>query len=208
MNGRQSPGNGSRLRPSVDDLRQWVARPFSPDGPLHSAALQNFSLPFRTISRVLAPSPNPVLIDELTAKERSVQSRASIRHATRSATAANVLRKTQPRIKAAGEGPQKEATLVLGDDIEKDSPLAKFPYAATTIPEIRGDVIATWLYQQQLLRRWNAGKNHHGEGVVLKATKSTYTCCPPSLALPMASDDNLFEMVVTLNLQVSASLPK
>ncbi|WPH01751.1 Hypothetical protein R9X50_00460300 [Acrodontium crateriforme] len=47
------------------------------------------------------------------------------------------------------------------------------------INEIKCDVMVNWLYQQQMERLWTAGG--HDEGVVLKKSRSSYTCCPADI---------------------------
>lgn len=56
-----------------------------------------------------------------------------------------------------------------------------------------------WSQQAQLL--WYAGDED--EGVVLKASRDRYVCCPPDLERP----DGFFEAIKALNVKVSGFVP-
>ena len=69
------------------------------------------------------------------------------------------------------------------------------------INEIKCDVMVNWLYQQQMERLWTAGG--HDEGVVIKKSRSAYTCCPADI---IEEPYGFFKAVETLNVRVSILL--
>lgn len=66
--------------------------------------------------------------------------------------------------------------------------------------DIKTDVMASWLQQQQLEKLWST--ESPGEGVVLKKEKGSYSCCPPDL---QGDRGGLFDSVVQMNVRVSGS---
>lgn len=59
------------------------------------------------------------------------------------------------------------------------------------------EVIATWLFQEQIQKLWNSGSGE--EGVVVRKPDGTYTCYPPQLA---ESEDGFAKAVQLLNVRV------
>lgn len=64
--------------------------------------------------------------------------------------------------------------------------------------DIKCDVMANWLYQQQMETLWTAGAPD--EGVVLKKTRGSYTCCPADL---VEEPYGFYRAIETLNVRVS-----
>jgi hypothetical protein len=69
------------------------------------------------------------------------------------------------------------------------------------IVEIKSDVMVNWLYAQQVENLWNQGT--FGEGIVLKKTRDSYTCCPKELR---HERNGLFDAVAQLNVRVCLKL--
>ncbi len=67
------------------------------------------------------------------------------------------------------------------------------------IIEIKCEVMANWLYAQQMENLWCQGDV--GEGVVLKKGRDSYTACPKEL---MDERCGLYDAVRGLNVRVSA----
>ncbi|KAK4989057.1 hypothetical protein LTR50_003526 [Elasticomyces elasticus] len=67
--------------------------------------------------------------------------------------------------------------------------------------EIKCDVMVNWLYQQQMERLWTAG--NHDEGVVLKKSRGSYTCCPSDI---IDEPSGFFKAVQTLNVRVAMTV--
>lgn len=77
---------------------------------------------------------------------------------------------------------------------------------AEDLHEIKCDVMVNWLYQQQMERLWTAGG--HDEGIMLKKSRSAYTCCPADI---IEEPYGFYKAVETLNVRVCMSnlkLPK
>nr|POE56370.1 hypothetical protein CFP56_50914 [Quercus suber] len=68
---------------------------------------------------------------------------------------------------------------------------------AEDLNEIKCDVMVNWLYQQQMERLWTAGG--HDEGVVLKKSRSAYTCCPADI---VEEPYGFHKAIETLNVRV------
>lgn len=64
--------------------------------------------------------------------------------------------------------------------------------------DIKCDVMVNWLYQQQMEMLWTAGAAD--EGVVLKKTRGSYTCCPADI---MEEPYGFFKSIEMLNVRVS-----
>nr|POF01164.1 hypothetical protein CFP56_21112 [Quercus suber] len=74
---------------------------------------------------------------------------------------------------------------------------------AEDLNEIKCDVMVNWLYQQQMERLWTAGG--HDEGVVLKKSRSAYTCCPADI---VEEPYGFHKAIETLNVRVCTALRK
>lgn len=64
--------------------------------------------------------------------------------------------------------------------------------------DIKADVMATWINQQQMERMWST--NLPGEGIVLKKARDNFTCAPMTLRNEV---DGFFDQVVAMNVRVS-----
>lgn len=66
------------------------------------------------------------------------------------------------------------------------------------IMDIKCDVMINWMYQQQMELLWTAGG--HDEGVILKKSRGTYTCCPSDI---IDEPFGFFASIRALNVRVS-----
>ena len=66
-----------------------------------------------------------------------------------------------------------------------------------TILDMKCEVMANWLYKQQIKRLWTRGMP--GEGVVLKKARENYACSPETLH---RETGGLFDQVVAMNVNV------
>ncbi|CAJ2503294.1 Uu.00g106880.m01.CDS01 [Anthostomella pinea] len=81
-------------------------------------------------------------------------------------------------------------------------PSGDFRNARQSLLDVKADVMANWLYQQQLERQYATGILP-GEGVVVKKGKNSYTCCPPQLRdVPYS----LYEMAMELNVRCALTV--
>ncbi|KAI1372039.1 glycosyl transferase family group 2-domain-containing protein [Hypoxylon crocopeplum] len=81
-------------------------------------------------------------------------------------------------------------------------PTGDFRNARESLADVKGDVVCSWLYQQQLERQYATGILP-GEGVVLKKGKNNYTCCPPQLRdIP----NGLYDMSMQLNVRCAMTV--
>ena len=67
-----------------------------------------------------------------------------------------------------------------------------------SILDIKTDVMASWLHQQQLENLW--AMQLPGEGVVLKKARDNFACCPSTL---QHERNGLFDNVSAMNVRVS-----
>lgn len=67
-----------------------------------------------------------------------------------------------------------------------------------SILDIKTDVMASWLHQQQLENLW--AMQLPGEGVVLKKARDNFTCCPSTLR---HEQNGIFDNVSAMNVRVS-----
>lgn len=68
------------------------------------------------------------------------------------------------------------------------------------INEMKADVVVNWLHQQQMERLWTSGAGD--EGVVLKKSKGSYTCCPSYI---INEPQGFFEAIQAINVRVFTS---
>ncbi|KAK5164919.1 uncharacterized protein LTR77_009584 [Saxophila tyrrhenica] len=84
-------------------------------------------------------------------------------------------------------------------------PASLYPDAAyknaQSMLDIKSDVMATWLYQQQCERLWTDGS--FDEGVVVKKTRNDFVCAPDDLA---DIDDGLHNAVQALNVRAAMTV--
>lgn len=69
--------------------------------------------------------------------------------------------------------------------------------AITQVIDIKCDVMVNWLHQQQLESMWTSGGP--SEGVVLKKSRDSFTCCPPELS---DTRTDFYDAVRALNVKV------
>ena len=69
---------------------------------------------------------------------------------------------------------------------------------ADQMNNLKCDIMADYLHQQQQQRRWIS--NEADEGVVLKKSKHSYSCCPSTLA---NNDAGFMKAIEMLNVRVS-----
>jgi hypothetical protein len=116
--------------------------------------------------------------------------------------------------KKKGEGKEKAVVPAMEMTMAPGSPAFKTPMSsrpASLYPEgdfrdqgrdsildIKTDVMASWLHQQQLENLW--AMQLPGEGVVLKKARDNFACCPASL---YTEQNGLFENVSAMNVRVS-----
>lgn len=67
-----------------------------------------------------------------------------------------------------------------------------------SILDIKTDVMASWLQQQQLEKLWST--ELPGEGVVLKKARDAFACCPATL---QNEQNGFFDNVAAMNVRVS-----
>ncbi|KAK0635786.1 glycosyl transferase family group 2-domain-containing protein [Bombardia bombarda] len=73
---------------------------------------------------------------------------------------------------------------------------------ADTLAEIRNDMMVNYLYEQQLRRQYASGLDPY-EGVVLKKSRGSFTCCPPQMA---AIPGSLYAMVAQMNVRCAMTV--
>ena len=66
-----------------------------------------------------------------------------------------------------------------------------------SVLDIKTTVMVSWLHQQQVEKLWSTSLP--GEGVILKKSRDSFTCCPPSLRNHEAG---LFDYVAAMNVRV------
>jgi hypothetical protein len=71
-----------------------------------------------------------------------------------------------------------------------------------SILDVKADVTLSWLYQQQLENLWTQGVPN--EGVVLKKSRGSFTCCPDTLK---NERDGVFDQVKAMNVRVRLHNP-
>jgi hypothetical protein len=71
-----------------------------------------------------------------------------------------------------------------------------------SINEIRNDMMVNWLYEQQLRKQYTTGADPY-EGVVLKKSRGTCTCCPPQMA---GIPGSLFAVVAQMNVRCAMTV--
>ncbi|KAI0164495.1 glycosyl transferase family group 2-domain-containing protein [Hypoxylon sp. FL1284] len=81
-------------------------------------------------------------------------------------------------------------------------PRGDFRNAQESLLDVKGDVMCSWLYQQQLERQYATGILP-GEGVVLKKGKNNYACCPAYL---QDVPNNLHDMAMQLNVRCAMTV--
>ena len=67
--------------------------------------------------------------------------------------------------------------------------------------DIKTDVMASYIQQQQLERLWST--ESPGEGVILKKEKGSYACCPPDL---QNDQGGLYDAIVQMNVRVGLAV--
>lgn len=70
------------------------------------------------------------------------------------------------------------------------------------ILDIKSDVMASWLHQEQMERLWISSMP--GEGIVLKRSRGSYTCSPEYLSREIGG---LYEQVSAMNVRVRVHNP-
>ena len=74
---------------------------------------------------------------------------------------------------------------------------------AMSILDLRTEMMATHIYEEQQRRRW--GSPQPNQGVILKRERGQYICSPPSLR---TDSGGLYEAVLAMNVRVSHSFRK
>lgn len=72
---------------------------------------------------------------------------------------------------------------------------------ASTVATLKFEIMANYLAQEQLKRRWVQDVQSHSEGAFVRRDQADYVTCPQSLA---KSDSDLSKGVAALNPQVSS----